>query len=74
MEEEKPKVTCYSGHTYPERPLSFSWAGIEHKVQEVEKEWLEPGRRRFRVRTQDGKRFELCYDTQTDRWSVAELG
>ena len=42
-------------------------------VQEVEKEWLEPGQRRFRVRTEDGKRFELCYDTQQDQWSVTEF-
>jgi hypothetical protein len=67
------KVRSYSGHTYPERPVSFSWRGVEHTVQEVEKEWREPGQRRFRVRTEDGKRFELCYDTQTDKWSVTEL-
>jgi hypothetical protein len=70
---EAVEVHCYSGHTYPERPISFVWEGREHRVQAVEKEWLEPGQRRFRVRTEDGKGFELCYDTQTDVWSLVEL-
>lgn len=70
---ETTEVHCYSGHEYAERPVSFSWEGEEHKVQTVEKEWLEPGRKRFRVRTGDGRTFELCYDMQQDQWSVAEF-
>ena len=42
------KVSCYSGQTYAERPKSFAWAGVEYEVEEIEKEWLEPGERHFR--------------------------
>ena len=66
-------VKCYSGYTYAERPKSFLWQDTVYEIQEIEKEWREPGRKRFRVRTEDGKRFELCYDTQTDKWSVTEF-
>jgi len=68
------KVSCYSGHTYAERPDSFVWEGAEHRVEEVEKEWQEPGGRRFLVRTEGGRRFELGYNEGQDRWSAREIG
>ena len=67
------KVTCYSGHTYAERPMSFLWQGIEYKVEEIEKAWQEPGKRLFRVITENGKLFELCYNEADDRWAAVEL-
>ncbi len=67
------KVSCYSGRTYAERPKSFLWKGTKYKVEEVEKEWREPGRKFFRVTTDGGKLFELCYDEAEDRWSAIEL-
>ena len=67
------KVTCYSGHTYAERPQSFLWQGIEYKVEEIEKAWQEPGKRVFKVITENGKLFELCYTEATDEWSASEI-
>jgi hypothetical protein len=67
------KVNCYSGHTYAERPKSFLWEGREYKVEEMEKEWLEPGQRYFQVRTRDNKLFQLCYNETEDQWSLIEL-
>jgi len=67
------RVSCYSGRTYAERPKSFIWKGIEYKAEEVEKEWREPGRKFFRVTTERGKLFELCYDEAEDSWSAVEL-
>ena len=67
------EVNCYSGHTYAERPNSFVWEGALHRVQEVEKEWQEPGKKHFRVRTNDNKRFELCYNESKDEWLLLEL-
>ena len=55
------KVGCYSGRSYAERPKSFIWEGTEYKAEEVEKEWQEPGRKFFRVTTDGGRLFELCY-------------
>ena len=67
------KVNCYSGHTYAERPRSFLWEGIEYQVAEIEKEWLEPAERHFRVRTTDNKLFRLCYNETARNWSLTEL-
>ena len=67
------KVSCYSGQTYAERPVSFRWEGVEYEVEEIEKEWLEPGERHFQVRTKDNKLFQLCYNEAKDQWSLIEL-
>ena len=67
------KVNCYSGHTYAERPESFVWEGVEYEVAEIEKAWLEPGERRFQVRTKDNKLFQLCYNERYKQWSLIEL-
>ena len=67
------QVTCYSGHTYAERPDLFTWEGEVHRVKEVEREWLEPGQKHFLVRTEDEKTFELCYFEREDMWSLIEI-
>jgi hypothetical protein len=66
------EVNCYSGHTYAERPLSFTWQGIGYKVKEVEKAWQEPGERCFLVKTGDNKSFQLCYNEANDEWSITK--
>jgi len=67
------QVNCYSGHTYAERPRSFLWQGTEYKVEEIEKAWQEPGKKLFKVITERGKSFELCYSETEDQWSATEL-
>ncbi len=67
------RVACYSGYQYPERPISFTWQGECLRVQEIEARWLEPQGRLFRVRTEGGRSFELCYSPHRDRWSAREL-
>ena len=64
------KVKCYSGHTYAQRPESFFWQNKEHKISRIEKEWLEPGKRFFKVVTEDEKVFELCYNEAQDQWRL----
>ncbi len=73
MMAQPVQVQCYSGHTYAERPCSFHWQEGAHKVQQVEREWLEPGERHFLVRTEALRLFELCYHEQQDQWSGAEI-
>lgn len=70
---EKLEVNCYSGHTYAERPESFQWKGIDRQVEEVEKAWVEPGERHFRIRTTDNKRLRLCYNEKEGEWSATEI-
>ena len=66
------QVSCYSGHTYVERPASFTWRDVTYTVHRVEKEWRQPGMKCFRVSTEDNKLFELCYNEQKDEWSISE--
>jgi hypothetical protein len=68
------KVNCYSGHTYAERPESFTWEGTEYAVADIEKSWREPGQRCFEVRTGGNKLFKLCYNEKEESWSLTELG
>jgi len=65
---EEIEVKCYSGRTYADRPQSFLWKDKELKIASIEKEWLEPGKKCFRVVTEDEKRFELCYNEAQDNW------
>jgi hypothetical protein len=67
------QVSCYSGHTYAERPQSFRWEGRDYEVERIEKAWLEPGKRYFKIRSKDNKKFRLCYDENERQWSVIEL-
>ena len=64
------RVKCYSGHIYAEEPRSFVWQEKELGIKSVEKAWQEPGKRLFRVVTEDGRLFELCYNETVDRWSA----
>ncbi len=72
IESGEMQVQCHSGYTYAERPDAFVFQSAAYKVEKVEKEWREPGERHFRVRTQDNKLFELCYNEQKDEWSLSE--
>jgi hypothetical protein len=72
MGGEVVSVACYSGARYAERPTSFDWRGAGYSVKRVESEWLEPGERHFRVRTEDDRLFELCYDERADLWLIEE--
>jgi len=66
------KVRCHSGYIYAVEPRSFIWQDKELRIKSVENAWQEPGRRIFRVVTEDGRLFELCYNEKTDRWSAVE--
>ena len=67
------KVNCYSGHTYAERPQSFRWEDKSYQIAEIERTWLEPGRRCFQVRSSDNQHFRLFYDEVDRYWSIIEL-
>ena len=64
------EVKCYSGHTYAERPLAFTWQGKEYRVVEIVKEWRGEGGKCFIVRTGDNKSFQLCYNEAQDTWRL----
>ncbi|MGD0353597.1 MAG: hypothetical protein ABSB38_08965 [Dehalococcoidia bacterium] len=62
------QVKCYSGHSYAQRPVSFFWQDKQHQISRIETEWLEPGKKFFRVVNEDEKLFELCYNEAQDKW------
>ena len=67
------KVQCYSGYIYAEEPRSFVWQDSELRIESILRTSQEPGKRLFRVITENGKSFQLSYDEATDRWSAVEL-
>lgn len=73
MDIAEPTVSCYSGHTYAERPRSFVWRGIAYEVAEIEKSWQQPGERYFQVSTKENRLFNLCYNETQHHWSLTEV-
>jgi hypothetical protein len=63
-------VECHSGYTYAERPTALRWKGKRLAIEAVEQSWSVPGGRRFRVRTEDGRVFELFYGELYDEWRI----
>lgn len=63
-------VECHSGYTYAERPIAVHWENERLVIQKIEAEWRIPGGRRFRVQTEDGRRFELFYGELYDEWRI----
>ncbi len=70
MDEVNDLVECYSGSEYAERPVALRWEGQRLAVEEVEERWRIPGGKCFRVRAEDGRRFELFYGELFDEWRV----
>jgi hypothetical protein len=70
MTGDPVQVTCSSGHSYAQEPHAFTWRGERHAVAAVERSWQTPSGPHFRVRTDDGSRFELAYDEQADEWRL----
>lgn len=68
--QTETQVACYSGHTYPQRPLAFEWEGRRREVASMEAEWRTPEGKGFRVTTAAGMPFELFYRAAQDDWAV----
>ncbi len=66
-------VECHSGYEYAERPTALWWEGERLEVAMVEATWRISGGKKFRVRTVDGRVFELLYVELYDEWRVHAL-
>lgn len=66
-------VECHSGFEYAERPLALYWEGQRLEISKTEAEWSIPGGKNFRVRTTDGRTFELFYGELYDEWRINPL-
>jgi len=63
-------VECHSGFTYADRPLALTWEGQRLEIAQILAGWRTPEKNRFRVRTTDGREFELAYSQVTDEWQI----
>jgi hypothetical protein len=64
-------VECHSGTTYGERPIAILWEGERLLIVEIEARWRLPDGRKFRVRVEDERTFELYYVEQIDEWRIS---
>jgi len=69
--ERLANVWCYSGLAYAESPDSFLWEEKVQMLETVERVWLEPDERHFRVRAAEGL-SQLCYHELADEWSIVK--
>jgi hypothetical protein len=65
------RVECHSGSTYGERPIALHWEGERLLIVEIEARWRLPDGRKFRVRVEDERTFELYYVEQVDEWRIS---
>jgi hypothetical protein len=63
-------VHCYAGASYPERPVAFEWEGQWLEVAELLRQARRPEGLLFEVQAEDGKRYRLVWDAETDEWTV----
>ncbi len=66
-------VECHSGYKYGERPLALTWEGQRLEVHTVLAAWRTPQGPCFRVRSRDGRTFELAYQEALDQWEIRLL-
>ena len=74
---EISKVKTYDGYKPSERPISFEFEGIEHRVVEILDRWYEASTKAgrptydyFKVRSDKGGVFILRHNRMHDVWSV----
>jgi putative sterol carrier protein len=66
-------VECHSGFTYADRPVALTWEGQRLEIAQILTEWRTPEKSHFRVRTSDGREFELAYSQAMDTWEIENL-
>ena len=67
------EVSCYAGHRYPERPLSFKLLERTFQVKDVLDQWYGEDHIYFKVRADDLRVYLLRYQEDTDQWTLAGM-
>lgn len=63
-------VECLSGSTYAERPLALTWEGERLEIEAILSQWRTETGAWFRVKTRDGRVFELAYEESREAWQI----
>jgi hypothetical protein len=65
---------------YNYQPRAFRWRGMTHAIYQVERRWAEvalpwrPAQRQYwRVRCQDGRRYDIYQDLRANTWHLAAI-
>jgi hypothetical protein len=66
-------VECLSGGSYAERPIRLTWRDQLLEISEIQAQWRTPEEKHFRVRTNDGREFELSYIEADDEWQIQPI-
>jgi len=75
-----PKVECYAGSTYPEKPRALEWEGQRYLVEAILERRREPHGVGFLVRctpercTSSGVIFDLFYQIEEGQWQIQLKG
>lgn len=72
MEKETTSlhVACYAGHTYPQRPVSFTWQEIDYPITRIIADQHTPQGKTFTVLTEKGGIFTLLYHSEENQWHL----
>jgi hypothetical protein len=71
------RVHTYSGYKADERPIRFEHEGEEHMICKIINQTFEESvgnglRKKFTVRTEEGKIFTLFHEEIKDQWFLEE--
>ncbi len=61
-------VSCHAGYRGEEYPKSFIWDNETVEITKIEKCWLEPGFRYFKVKSAGEDCFQLRYSEIELQW------
>ncbi len=65
------RVECYAGFRGEQEPRSFLLGERRLAVREIVDRWIEPGRRWFKVKADDGDTYILRHDESDGTWELA---
>lgn len=68
------RVECLSSASYGERPVAIHWEDGRLRVEAIEAQWRLPEGRRFRLRVEDGRIFQVSYLETADQWMIELIG
>ena len=69
----KVRVECHAGFRADEEPRALEIDGRRLRVLGIARRWQDVGARYFQIRAEDGHRYLLRHDEQTDEWLVLEV-
>ena len=65
------RVECYSGYRGEETPRRFYHEDRCIEIKLVIDRWLAPDHRYFKIEGDDGRRYILRHDAETQRWELS---